>query len=133
MLVQQQIEEEVERILQEPTIETLCELFDPQELVSANVTHMWRHNQLRPEYKDFIHRWAQPDRWERADVGFWYAYWHQEKKILERIAGHRGIVLGSATSDDGKTCIRPSIQIHRSYLPISARSTLLHSPPCRSD
>lgn len=100
-LAQQQIEEEVERILQKSTIETLCELFDPQELVSANIARMWRYHQLRPQYKDFVHHWAHADGQERADVEFWYAYWYQEKRILERIADHREIVLQGAAADDG--------------------------------
>lgn len=132
-LVQRQIEEEVEQIWEESTIEALCELFDPQQLVSAKIAHMWHHHQLRPEYKDFVYRWAQPDRWERAEVVFWYAYWYQEKRILERIAGHREIMLGGAASDDGKSCMQPSIQVHCSYLPISANSTLRQRTRSRSD
>ncbi|KAF3037147.1 hypothetical protein E8E11_003872 [Didymella keratinophila] len=105
-LAQQQIEEEVERILQKSTIDTLCELFDPQELVSTNIARMWRHHQLRSQYKDFVHHWAQADCWEIAEVEFWYAYWYQEKRILERIPEHREIVLESVVADDGERCTR---------------------------
>jgi hypothetical protein len=105
-LAQQQIEEEVERILQKSTIATLCALFDPQELASANIARMWRYHQQRSQYKDFVHRWAQADFQEKAEVEFWYAYWYQEKRILERIADHRGIGFESAAADDGTFCSR---------------------------
>ncbi|KAF2022490.1 hypothetical protein EK21DRAFT_119709 [Setomelanomma holmii] len=92
-LAQQQIQEEVERIWGNSSIHALHRLFDPQELVPANVAHMWRCHQLRHEYKDFLHRWRQASRQETAEVEFWYAYWYQEKRILEMIADQRNIAL----------------------------------------
>ncbi|KAF2022859.1 hypothetical protein EK21DRAFT_95378 [Setomelanomma holmii] len=95
-LAQQQIQEEVEQIWGSSSIHALHRLFDPQELGPANVAQMWRCHQLRPEYKDFLHRWSQASRQEIAEVEFWYAYWYQEKRILERIADQRNILLAYA-------------------------------------
>ncbi|KAJ8112949.1 hypothetical protein OPT61_g4812 [Boeremia exigua] len=59
-LAQRQVEE-VERIPQKSTIETLCELFDPHDLASANIARMWRHQQQRSQHKGFVDHWAQAD------------------------------------------------------------------------
>lgn len=102
-LAQQQIREAIEQILQKSTSKTLHELFAPQELESANVAHMWRCHQLRPQYKDFVQLWTQTSGQGRAHVEFCYAYWYQEKRILERIACERDIVLEYAETDDRKS------------------------------
>lgn len=122
-LAQQQIQDEVEQTLQKSTSKTLHELFDPQELESANIARMWRYHQLRPQYKDFVQLWAQADSQEIADVEFWYAYWYQEKKILERIARQRDVVLGCVEMDDRKSynrlfalithnCLEAPVRLH---------------------
>lgn len=49
------------------------------------------------------------------------------KKNLREDRKSQEIVLGDAASDDGKTCMQPSVRIHCSRLPISARSTLRQS------
>ncbi|KAF2028962.1 hypothetical protein EK21DRAFT_90179 [Setomelanomma holmii] len=98
-LAQQQIQEEVERIWGNRSIHSLHQLFSPQELVPANITQLWRYHQLRPEYKDFLSRWTQASRQEIAEVQFSYAYWYQEKRILERIAKQQNIELGCAEVD----------------------------------
>lgn len=101
-LAQRQIQEEVEWIWGDSCVHALHRLFDPQELKPGNIAQMWRCHQLRPEYKDFHHRWIQASRDELVEVEFWYAYWYQEKRILEKIAEQRNIVLAHAKTNNRK-------------------------------
>ncbi|KAJ8111432.1 hypothetical protein OPT61_g5968 [Boeremia exigua] len=105
--VKHELEIEVERNLQRlpvfSEIEGLYSLFEVEELEYTQIARAWHNHQLRREYRDFSARWARARSWEKAELEFWYAYYYQEKRILEKIASHRDVELEGAEANGGSS------------------------------